>query len=139
MTRRPTQIKAPAFPDVANIEVWKAGLARALITSSVHSDEKEIDWFLEIESAEFEMLNDSGGERFLKLDCALSQALIPTCPKDLQTRINRVEQAYLKDNKIIKGRQVVYMVYKWFEVKDGMGFVYSYKDLIELKLSLIHI
>ena len=25
------------------------------------------------------------------------------------------------------------MVYKWFEVKDGLGFVYSYKDLLELK------
>ena len=125
MTRRPTQIKAPPFPDVATIEVWKAAIARSLITSSVHSDEKEINWFLEIESADFQALNDSGGERFLKRDCALSQAVIPTCPKDLQMRINRVEQTYLKENKIIKGRQVVQMIYKWFEVKDGMGFVYS--------------
>ena len=109
-------------------------MVRALAFASPHHDNAEASWFMETTTKTFEELQDSGGERFVKLDVALAVGIMPTCPEMLQTRINQKDlELQRKDGGMLKGRQMVHMMYQWFEVKQGMGFYYGVNDITNLK------
>ena len=80
-------------------------------------------------TATFEQLADSGGQRFHHLDAALATALIKTVPSQLRIRIQKKEDELIKVAKVIKGRQVVWMVYDWFRTKPHMQSHHGYQDL----------
>ena len=112
---------------------------RNLIAASSHADTLEIAWLAEAKTKTFEELGDSSGAgwaaaRFHHLDANMATAIIRTLSKEaqLRTRVQREENKLVKLNRIIKGRQVVWMIYDWFKTKPHMQSHHSYNDLHSL-------
>ena len=95
-------------------------------------DRKEVQWLNETEGKTFEQLSDSGEERFHHLDALLAEALMKVLPKGLMMRVQQKENAALKSNTCITGRQVLHQVYDWFRTDAHMSLVYGHADLMEI-------
>ena len=131
---RPKSVTAHSFPNIAQLQNWKSALARNLVAASVVSpmDRKEVQWLNETEGKTFEQLSDSGEERFHHLDALLAEALMKVPPKGLMMRVQQMENAALKSNTCITGRQVLHMVYDWLRTDAHMSLVYGHADLMEI-------
>ena len=132
-------LSVPPFPCITQLPQWETALMRNLIAASSHADNIEIAWLAEAKAKTFEELGDSSGAlwtaaRFHHLDSNMATAIIRTLSKEtqLRTRVQREENKLVKLNRIIKGRQVVWMIYDWFKTKPHMQSHHSYNDLHSL-------
>ena len=131
-------LKIPSeFPTAASLSSWKVQVGKNLVAASGRWDEEEMGWFMETERAysTFESLADSGEERFKSLDLKLAAALGPVVRKasnSFTLGIDLKEKIAAQKNRVLKGRQIVWLMYKHFQTNPNMGIVYSITDLSNL-------
>ena len=132
--KRPSEVKVPAFPTVAQLSQWQKSVGRALVAASVHDDKAEIAWFKRAseKGVTFDDLADVGEERFKALDQLLCQGLMKKLPADLAQRIRRKEDEAWKKDTTITGLQTAWMIYDYFKTDDHLSEVYGLHDLIDL-------
>ena len=87
---------------------------------------------VEAEDASFESLADSG--RFKALDVKLSAALTDLCTGELAFKVTNATEAEADKSRLIKGRQVLFMIYEWFNLCQEAGALYDAVDLFNVKL-----
>ncbi len=134
------KVIVPKFPTVANRKTWRVPVARALFSASAKIDLAETAWFNETfeERETFEMLADSGSERFVSPDIKLPVALsgmirdAPDARPLLDEVMLKEEQAFA-NNFILKGRQIAWMVNNWLRTNTSLDLVYSVEDLTRLQ------
>ncbi len=68
-------------------------------------------------------------KEFLTLDRKLAKSLSEVIPKYLRDRITNKETAYHQKGQQIKGRQILWMICREFDVNTDLGFMYSIEDL----------
>ena len=88
---------------------------------------KAFTWILEVEKKEstYESLEDSGP--FESLDAKLSAAVIKTCGKGpLGRKLNLKAELEANQGRLVRGRQLLWMVYSRFKVSEEAGALYEY-------------
>ena len=91
---------------------------------------------------DIEALNDSGHKKFkgidVKLGVAMSAMLRAGSDKaaELYLEVNRKAHDYVRsyvDGKIIKGRQIIAMMYESFRTRDRLDMIVSLDYLVKLQ------
>ena len=132
-------VKVPSdFPTAASLGHWKVQVGKNLVAASGRWDEEEMSWFMEIEReySTFESLANSGDDRFRSLDLKLAAALGPVIRKatnSLTLSVSLKEGMAAERNRVLKGRQIVWMMYQHFQTNPNMGIVYNITDLSNLQ------
>ena len=85
---------------------------------------------------DYEQLADSGEARFHTLDQKLAVAMLPTIKTDnhiLATKIQSLEEEEINKGRLIKGRQIVWLIFDHLKLNTHMKLLYSLEDLVNLK------
>ena len=131
-SRRPKQVNAPKFPSISTITTWLTKLSKNLVAASVIDDRKEVAWLMEVKEKTFDDLADSGEDRFAALDSLMIGSLEKTLPADLARTYNEKSEEALKNNDILMGRQLVWMILNYFKTANYLSMVYSFDTLMEI-------
>ena len=123
-------VKVPAYPSIATYRDWTTQLTRNVNTAANRFDDDSIAWLraaFDINTT-FDQFYTCPKE-FLTLDRKLAKSLSEIIPKYLKDRITNKETAYHFRGQQIKGRQILWMVCREFDVNTDLGFMYSIEDL----------
>ncbi len=124
-------VKVPSWPSIATYREWKTQLTRNVNTAANLFDDSAIAWLLAVfvqETTTFDEFYNCPKE-FLTLDRKLAKSLSEIIPKALRDRITNKETAYHNLGQQIKGRQILWMICREFDVNADLGFMYSIEDL----------
>ena len=98
---------------------------------------REIAWWAETgkETSNFDTLEDSGEDRFVGLDLKLPISLsvmLKDHNNEVTTSVAQKEHAAAIQGKMLKGRQIAWMIFTFFKRSPKMGVLYSVTDLAKL-------
>ena len=142
--READKVVVPPFPTVTHLDSWMSQcLANVL---SACADPNQEEWMKWLSPAfrphpDIEALNDSGHKKFrgidVKLGVAMSAMLRAGSDKaaELYLEVNRKAKDYVPsyDGKIIKGRQIIAMMYESFRTRDRLDMIVSLDYLVKLQ------
>ena len=121
-------VKVPQLPSNQQFNAWKIALRDEIAGASGAPDEG-FKWFLEVQKARsIEDLADSGV--FPSLDVKLNAALARITTGELGRRINLQKEKYALQEKYLKGRQVLWLIFEFYKVADIEGGINSMRDLL---------
>ena len=133
------KLKISKFPTIVTLHKWRIRLSKLLCVAGGYSDKAEVGWISECHKKNeagilptFESLEEPG-KRFEGLDMLLSEALPPLLPSDLSNKVYLKEQEAYKLNKVMSGRQIVWMIYEYLRTRKDMEVVYGIRDLLLLE------
>ena len=131
-------MRVPNFPTIPNLNGWKMQVGKNLVTASGRTDRREIGWWGEVcnPSATFETLEDSGEERFLSLDLKLPTALslmLKSANNAVTRQVVLREHTANMNGRMLKGRQIAWLIYKHLQTNPNMGVLYNITDLGRLE------
>ena len=134
------KIVIPKFAKVTNLKQWRMGVCRGLANASGRSDAAEIPWLLEATGGakKYDDLEDSGDPRFRTLDQRLAFALVATIKAECQilaTKLQTLDEKALLQGKLLKGRQLVWLIFDNFRLNTDMSMVYDIEDITQLQYS----
>ena len=126
--------KVPTAPSLAD---WSISLAQALVQASAYSDSAEVTWFRECNEPTytFEGCSDSGAERFRGLDHKLGTALSTVSAQHpaFKRGLDKHARLLFKQNKIVTGRQMCYLLFHQLKLDDDLGTYYGVQDLVAVE------
>jgi hypothetical protein len=130
-------VKVPKFPTLPSLPAWKLQVGKNLVAAGGRIDQREIAWWAEVskETSTFDSLADSGEERFVSLDLKLSISLsvmLKEVNNEVTASTAQKEQAAAQQNKMLKGRQIAWLLFTFFKRNPKMGVFYSVTDLAKL-------
>ena len=139
-TKELDKIVVPSFPAMNQLINYRIALATNLATASGRYDCKEITWFHEILVAgkTFVDFEDSGLPRFLSLDVKLGVQLIPTILAKSEVRILYddillKQREAVEKGKVLKGRQIVWLILDYYKCNANLELVYTIEHLTGLQ------
>ena len=89
-------------------------------------------WIDQDETSTFDELAQSRG--FASLDCKLNAAISDIVTGDLERRIGVLKEKAAKEGHLLKGRQVLHVIYEYYRVAEADGAVLEFEDLALLKM-----
>ena len=142
--READKVVVPPFPRVTHLESWMSQCIANVLSAC--ADPKQEEWMKWLSPAfrphpDIEALNDSGHKKFkgidVKLGVAMSAMLRAGSDKaaELYLEVNRKANDYVRsyDGKIIKGRQIIAMMYESFRTRDRLDMIVSLDYLVKLQ------
>ena len=107
------------WPSITGFRNWKLSFKKKVAAASRYSQEA-FAWITEIEKAvSFEDLEDSG--MFPQLDAKLAAELDKISSGEFRKQVQVKETALSHEGKMIKGRQVAWMIYKHVKLSEEEG------------------
>jgi hypothetical protein len=73
-------------------------------------------------------------QRFKKVDGLLGSGLLAVADGDLGDEIVFRSETEAKQGRLIKGRQILWLVYEYFHARTSVGALYDYEDLLVVAL-----
>ena len=142
--READKVVVPPFPTVTHLDSWMSQcLANVLSACADPNQEEWMKWLSPAfrPNPDIEALNDSGHKKFrgidVKLGVAMSAMLRAGSDKaaELYLEVNRKANDYVRsyDGKIIKGRQIIAMMYESFRTRDRLDMIVSLDYLVKLQ------
>ena len=130
-------VKVPKFPTLPSLAAWKLQVGKNLAAAGGRVDQREISWWAEAskETSTFDSLEDSGEDRFVSLDLKLSISLsvmLREVNNEVTTSTAQKEHAASMQGKMLKGRQIAWLIFTFFKRNPKMGVLYSVTDLAKL-------
>eukprot|EP00919_Chromeraceae_sp_WS-2016_P013510 GHVR01031733.1.p1 GENE.GHVR01031733.1~~GHVR01031733.1.p1 ORF type:complete len:714 (+),score=95.88 GHVR01031733.1:463-2604(+) len=130
-------VKVPKFPTLPSLPAWKLQVGKNLVAAGGRIDQREIAWWAEVskETSTFDSLADSGEDRFVSLDLKLSISLsvmLKEVNNEVTASTAQKEQAASQQNKMLKGRQIAWLLFTFFKRNPKMRVFYSVTDLAKL-------
>ena len=130
-------VKVPKFPTLPSLPAWKLAIGKNLVAASGRNDMREINWWAETskETSTFDSLEDSGEDRFLSLDLKLSISLsvmLKEVNNEVTSSTAQKEHAASMKGRMLKGRQIAWLILTFFKRNPKMGVIYSVTDLAKL-------
>ena len=121
------------MPNAAGFRAWKLQLCNE-VTGASGNPEEAFKWLkkVEKEGITIEKLASSG--RFPSLDAKLAAALSRTLTGDLAQQVNLLKERYAWANKFLKGRQILWQIYKHFKISEADGALLDLQDLFAVTL-----
>ena len=133
----------PPFPKVTHLDSWMAHcIANVLGACADPNHEEWIAWLNPAfrPSPDIVGLNDSGHLKFKSIDIKLGIAMAAMLKAagdnalDLYLDVNRKSSKYVREeSKLIKGRQIVAMMYESFRTRDRLDMIVTLEYLIKLQ------
>ena len=112
---------------------WKLQL-RDEVASASGDPDAAFRWLNEVErdSVEIEQYASSG--RFPSLDAKLAAALSRILTGDLLHQVNLLKERYAKMGLLLKGRQILWQIYKHYKISEADGALLDLRDLLAVTL-----
>jgi len=120
------------WPQIKGFRSWKIAFMKSVATASKRPD-KAYEWILLVEKAKsFDDLYTSGD--FAELDALLSVEWDKIITGEFKKKIQIKEIEYAKVGKMVKGRQITWMVYQYFKTTDIDGAMLEWDELIHIEM-----
>ncbi len=135
--REAEKLTVPAFPSIAGLQEWKIRAYQMIISASGREDHKVIAWLNKVEDPQttFEELGTVQGS-MVTLDHKLALALCGIITKAnaprLANEIHMKSTTMIKSGHSLKGRQILWMLFRFFQTHQQLGMVYTIQDLAQL-------
>ena len=115
----------------------KLQVGKNLVAAGGRIDHREIAWWAEVskETSTFDSLADSGEDRFVSLDLKLSISLgimLKEVNNEVTSSTAQKAQAAAQQGKMLKGRQIAWLIFTFFKRNRKMGVFYSVTDPAKL-------
>ena len=138
------KVVVPPFPKVTHLDSWMSHcIANMLSACADPSHEEWISWINPAfrPDPDIEGMSDSGHLKFKSIDIKLGVAMTAMLKSagdaamDLYLDVNHRANKYVRDsnNKLIKGRQIIAMMYESFRTRDRLDMVVTLEYLIKLQ------
>ena len=141
--READKVVVPPFPKVTHLDSWMSHCIANMLSACADPNHEE--WISWINPAfrpdpDIEGMSDSGHIKFKSIDVKLGVAMTAMLKSagdvamDLYLDVNRMANRYVrKDSKLIKGRQIIAMMYASFRTRDRLDMVVTLEYLIRLQ------
>ena len=127
-------ITVPALPkNAAQFSAWKEAVRNKVVAASGRSREAFL-WMLDVEevSVSYEKLAESGSKNE-SLDDKLRAAITDVCAGELGKELNRAaEEEKVKFRRPLAGRQMLRLIYVYFQTKQSLNQVYGLTNLMKV-------
>ena len=128
------RLEVPALPKPGKVDQWLQHIAESLVRSGGYSDDKELAWLFEVKTATAESLAIlSSSSRFQKADIALAakvESVIMKSEASLRQQMQLRKVALQRTEfRILKGRELIWMVLDFFKLNKDMAPYYDYQDI----------
>ncbi|CAE7416372.1 unnamed protein product, partial [Symbiodinium microadriaticum] len=141
--READKVIVPPFPTITHLDNWMSQCVANVLSACADPNQEE--WMKWLSPAfrphpDIEALNDSGHRKFKSIDVKLGVAMTAMLragsdrAAELYLEVNRKSNEYVRDydGKIIKGRQIVAMMYESFRTQDRSDMIVTLDYLIKL-------
>ncbi|CAE7573004.1 unnamed protein product [Symbiodinium sp. KB8] len=141
--READKVIVPPFPTITHLDNWMSQCIANVLSACADPNQEE--WMKWLSPAfrphpDIEALNDSGHRKFKSIDVKLGVAMTAMLragsdrAAELYLEVNRKSNEYVRDydGKIIKGRQIVAMMYESFRTQDRSDMIVTLDYLIKL-------
>ena len=127
------QVKIPALPEMAGFRAWRVALRDEVVAASGRGD-AAFAWIQLVEhpDATSEALAVSGN-KFQSIDLKLKAALAKIAHGDLGRQLTQATEDEAKRGRPLKGRQALLLIYRYFEINEEAGVIYSITDLMAVR------
>ena len=115
------------MPDAVQFRSWKNTTRTAIISASA-KPEKSLAWIKEVEERSFDQLSSSG-PLFNTLDIKIASALLGRAKGELGRKMTLEAEKSANAGILLKGRQLLHMVYEHFATNEKLGALYSVFDI----------
>ena len=141
--READKVVVPPFPKVTHLDSWMANCTANVLGACADPDHEE--WIAWLQPAfrpnpDIDALNDSGDIKFKSIDVKLGVAMTDMIKnggdgaQDLYLNVNRSANKLMRDHaKLLKGRQIIAMMYESFRTRDRLDMIVSLDYLIKLQ------
>ena len=141
--READKVIVPPFPKVTHLDSWMSHcIANVLGACADPNHEEWISWLNPAfrPNPDIDALNDSGHIKFKSIDIKLGIAMSAMLKSagdialDLYLDVNRKSSKYVRtESKLIKGRQIIAMMYESFRTRDRLDMVVTLEYHIKLQ------
>ena len=122
------------WPTMKGFVNWKLAFLKAVAAASITPDEAFV-WICAVMKAKsYHELNDSGN--FPALDALLSTEWDKILTGEFKNSVRVIEFQLLKNNIMLKGRQVTWLVFDHFRLSDVDGAMLNWDEILSLKLHM---
>ena len=106
------------------------------IAAASRYSQEAFAWVSEVENAtKFEELEDSGTESWqIQLDTKISAEIDKILSGEFRKQVQIQETALSNSGKMIKGRQVLWLIYRHFKLSDEDGAMLEWDELVNVHL-----
>lgn len=126
------KIDIKPWPSITGFRNWKLSFKKQVAAASRFSQEA-FAWITEVEKADsFQASEDSGA--FPQLDAKLSAELDKILSGEFLKQVQVKETALSMEGKMIKGRQVAWVLYKHFKLSEVYGAMLEWGELLSMEL-----
>ena len=115
------------MPDAVQLRSWKNTTRTAIISASA-KPEKSLAWIRDVEETSFDQLASSG-PLFNTLDIKIASALLGRAKGELGRKMTLEADKSANAGILLKGRQLLHMVYEHFATNEKLGALYSVFDI----------
>lgn len=128
------KIDIGGWPSIKSFIPWKLAFFKAVAAASVTPDEAFV-WICEVMKAtSYEELSNSGN--FVALDALLSSEWSKIMSGEFKKSVQIIEQRLLKEQKMLKGRQITWLVFDYFKLADTDSAMLNWDEIIKLTLHM---
>ena len=141
--READKFMVPPFPRVTHLDNWMSHcIANVLGACADPNHEEWIAWLNPAfrPNPDIDALNDSGHIKFKSIDIKLGIAMAAMLKAagdvalDLYLDVNRKSSKYVRtESKLIKGRQIIAMMYESFRTRDRLDMIVTLEYVIKLQ------
>ena len=129
-------IKLPNLPESApGFRHWR-NICRTEITGASGKGEKAFAWVMAVEkdgqTFDGELANPTA--EFISLDAKLASALSKLTKGELGREVVQQQELAAKQCKMLKGRQILWMIHQHFAISQDAGSLYNIADLMSVRL-----
>ena len=122
------------WPSIKTFRAWKLRFWKAVAAASVRPD-AAFEWINKVRKCcAVEDLADSEG--FPELDALLATEWDKIIQGEFRKRVQVLEYQLLDQNKMIKGRQITWMVFDNFRLADVDGQLLNHDEIMKLELKM---
>ena len=125
------KIVFPAFPNPKNYRNWRLKAREAVVAASDRTD-KAFEWPSAVWNKDktVELLRDPEG--FATLDAKILSAVTNIVSGDFARQVDTFKEREAHHDRLVRGRQVLLMMDKYFSTNALHGYVYDIEDLLSV-------
>ena len=127
-----SEVKLSNVPEPSLFQDWITK-ARASLASATGRGDKGLQWVMEAENTEATMDSLSrSGNKYLSFDAKLAAECLRITHGDLQRDIKAESDRMAKEGKMLRGRQMLWMIHQWYRIASSAGQLYDLADLTKV-------
>jgi hypothetical protein len=141
-TKEADKVIVPAYPNALTLYTWKTSLMRAVVVAADKADyDGVIKWICQSWQVDkVSDLDSPGAAEYVMLDFKLAEGMDKMLTnggeksKRLKQKVDLQMEAATREGKILKGRQIVWMVCESFKTHDRSDLLFTFDHLAQVEV-----